>query len=211
MPSSATEPGWLSEDHWTPDEWALLMTVARRSIEHGWAYQAPLSVCVEDYPHALRQPRGCFVTLKWQGQLRGCTGNLTPSEPLVKQVADQAWRAAFGDPRFSPLTPQEWPALTLTLSILTPLRQLQVQTRDELLSRLQPGITGLVVRAGVHQATFLPSVWEQLRTPAEFVAHLLHKAGVDSSTWSEDWQWWEYRAVSWTAPADEPSAGKEPE
>jgi len=66
--------------------------------------------------------------------------------------------------------------------------------RDEadLLAQLRPGVDGLILRAGAHQGTFLPSVWEQLPRREDFLAHLKVKAGLPPDYWSDDIQVWRY-------------------
>ena len=44
-------------------------------------------------------------------------------------------------------------------------------------------VDGLVVAAGRHRATLLPSVWHQLAHPADFVAALWQKAGLAHGAW----------------------------
>ena len=55
----------------------------------------------------LMQERGAFVTLKKQGQLRGCIGYVAPMKPLALTVRDVAAMAAMRDTRFPPVTAQE--------------------------------------------------------------------------------------------------------
>jgi AmmeMemoRadiSam system protein A len=165
-----------------------LLDVARRSIEHGVTAGEPIRLDVNDYPEPLRIPRATFVTLHRQGELRGCMGALEASRPLVSDVAHNAHAAAFRDPRFAALTEAELADLEIHLSILSPLEPLPVANEPDLLRQLRPGIDGLVVRDRTHQGTFLPSVWESLNEPAEFVRQLKHKAGLPQDAWSDDWE-----------------------
>jgi len=175
---------------------ALLLDVARRSIECGVRTGAALRVDPEDYPEPLRRIRATFVTLHLDGQLRGCIGALEARRPLVEDVAHNAFAAAHSDPRFAPLTEAELAGLEIHLSILSPLEPIAVADESELLRRLRPGVDGLVLRDRTHQGTFLPSVWESLPDPREFVRQLKRKAGLPVDAWSDDWQVLRYRVES---------------
>lgn len=161
-----------------------LRDAACRSIEHGLDTGAPLSIDRASQPDALRLPGACFVTLTHQGQLRGCIGSAMAWRPLIDDVVENAFKAAFHDPRFAPVSRAEWPTLSLSLSLLTPPAPMAVSSREDLLAQLRPGIDGLILHDGAHRALFLPSVWEQLPEAEQFVGHLLRKAGLADSHWS---------------------------
>ena len=59
-------------------------------------------------------------------------------------------------------------------------------SQQDLLQQIRPGIDGLILTSGSHRGTFLPSVWESLATPEEFLSHLKLKAGLSASYWSDD-------------------------
>lgn len=172
---------------------ALLFDVARRSIRHGLETGAELPIDVEPYPPALRAWRATFVTLHVAGALRGCTGTLEATAPLVADVAHNAWRSAFRDPRFAPFDASELTGLSVSVSVLSPLEPLRVASEAALLAALRPGLDGLVLREGSASATFLPAVWKSLPTPREFVAELKRKAGLPSAHWSDSLRFERYR------------------
>lgn len=175
---------------------ACVMDTARRSIEHGLAHRTPWVVPNADSDPALAVHRASFVTLEKQHALRGCIGSLNAVRPLLEDVAHNAFAAAFEDPRFAPVTAEEWPELTLSLSILTPPRPFPVTDRNDLLNQLRPGVDGLILREGRRSATFLPSVWESLPTPQLFVEHLLRKGGWPKDSWSNHINVFRYEAES---------------
>lgn len=135
------------------------------------------------YPPELRRPAACFVTLHDGARLLGCVGLLEPSLPLVAAVADRARQAAFADPRFPPITADEFGRATIRVSVLGPSEPVQAATPAELLAALRPGVDGVAVSAPGHQATFLPEVWAQLPTPQAFLDALWHKAGLREGSW----------------------------
>lgn len=144
---------------------------------------------------ALARPGACFVTLKRQGQLRGCIGSPQAWRPLGEDVIDNAAKAAFGDPRFPPLAASELDELTLSVSVLTPPVPMRFADQADLLAQLRPRIDGLIIEDGGRRALFLPSVWEQLPDPAQFLAHLKHKAGMTPDHWSPGFKASRFQAV----------------
>ena len=189
-PTSSTEQGLA------PAQRATLLAVARRSIEQGLANGRPLAVTASDFDRELQAVRASFVTLHSLGQLRGCIGHLQAVQPLVVDVAENAFAAAFRDPRFSPLTPEEWPEIQVDLSILTAPEPLQFSDEADLIRQIHPGEDGLILQDGPHRGTFLPSVWESLPDPAEFLRHLKHKAGLAANHWSDRVEVFRYRTES---------------
>lgn len=163
-----------------------LLTLARESIQHGLDTGTALHVVASDYASELSTPRACFVTLHIAEQLRGCIGCLTTTRPLVIEVVNNAFNAAFRDPRFSPLQASEFDALHIHIEVLNPPEAMHFDSQQQLLDQLRPGIDGLVLYAGNQRGTFLPSVWESLPSAEEFLNQLKRKAGLPSDYWSDD-------------------------
>jgi len=163
-----------------------LIDLARRSIRHGLEQGRALPVDLETWPEVLRVPAATFVTLKREGRLRGCIGSLEARQPLVRDVAEHAFAAAFRDPRFPPLEPGEFDDLAISISILGEPEPLHVESEAELLAKLRPGVDGLILEEGWRRATFLPSVWESLPEPRDFLVNLKLKAGIAPEHWSDD-------------------------
>jgi AmmeMemoRadiSam system protein A len=165
----------------------VLLQLARHTIMQELGKDVPLveseSVKTALQDQCYRSFCGTFVTLKINGQLRGCIGNLTADEPLSEGVRKNAVNAAFHDPRFPPLTDKELEKVDLEVSILTEPRPLDYVDGEDLLTRLRVDIDGVIIRKGHASATFLPQVWEQLPDPEEFLEHLCMKAGLSSDAW----------------------------
>jgi AmmeMemoRadiSam system protein A len=183
----------------TESQQQQLLEIARESIQEGLERGQPLTVEVDpDTP--LASPGACFVTLKLDGQLRGCIGSLEAFRPLITDVAENAYAAAFQDPRFSPLTKPELDRLDLSLSVLTPAELMTFNSQEDLLAQLQPGIDGLILQEGNRRGTFLPSVWESLPEANRFLSHLKLKAGLPEDYWSDSVQVSRYATESFSAP-----------
>ncbi|MFW2374236.1 MAG: AmmeMemoRadiSam system protein A [Gammaproteobacteria bacterium] len=178
------------------DEKQTLLDIARQSINFGLQHHTPLPVNTEQYSQLLQQPGASFVTLHIHQQLRGCIGTLEAYQPLIKDVSDHAYAAAFHDNRFPALTEQEAQNLDIHLSILTPARAIDFHSESDLIKQLQPGIDGLILEAEYKKGTFLPSVWETLPEPKDFLNHLKIKAGLPGHYWSDDIKISRYSTIS---------------
>lgn len=172
-----------------------LLALAEDSLRHGLRTGTPLPVDPAVMPHALSAPGAVFVTLKRGGALRGCIGSPAAHRPLAIDVAENAFAAAFRDPRFEPLTEAELDGLELSIAVLTPPAAIGVDDEADLLRQLRPHVDGLIIESQGRRALFLPAVWEQLREPAVFLAHLKHKAGLPHERPAPDLKAWRFEAV----------------
>ena len=169
-----------------------LMKLAVRSIQYGFTKDKPPAVAVDTFAKELRIKRATFVTLERNGHLRGCIGSIVATRPLVQDIVENAFRAAFRDPRFPSLSPEERNGLGLSISVLTPMHALTFGDQDDLLRQLRPGHHGLLIQDGEKRAVFLPQVWEQLPDPNDFLSRLKMKAGFSEGYWSRDFKAWAF-------------------
>lgn len=188
--------GAVTDNPLNADECRTLLTVASDSITSGLSSGQPLAVDAVRYSPALQAIRATFVTLKLNGQLRGCIGTLEASRPLIVDVAQNAFAAAFRDPRFSPVAFGENVLLRTHISILSPPEAMSFASEEDLLSQIRPGIDGLILEDGPRRGTFLPAVWESLPDTATFWAHLKRKANLPEDHWSKSLKVSRYTATS---------------
>lgn len=179
-------------NHLAPTQRAELHDLARASIELALREGQLVPYTGEPCDPQLDQPSASFVTLRVGKDLRGCCGTIEPSRPLIVDVWNNAWASAFADPRFPPLTRDEWPETSLQISVLSEPERLVVRSEAELLQVLRPGRDGLILQYGSRRSTFLPAVWEQLPEPGNFVRHLKMKAGWPADFWPPDMAVWRY-------------------
>lgn len=156
----------------------------------------PSSVVVVNLPE-LAKSGATFVTLSQNGKLRGCIGSLLAHRSLQEDVQANAIAAAFRDPRFPPLSPEELPYTRIEVSLLTPPEPIHFKDEADALAQLRPGVDGVIFTAGPHRSTFLPQVWEQLPKTRLFMEHLKVKAGLPADYWAEDVQLERYRVDKW--------------
>lgn len=173
----------IQESRLSEEEGRYLVSEARQTIEGALFGKSKSSPSGKAVSPVLHERRGTFVTLTKDGQLRGCIGHIIPRESMIQGVRTNALSAAFRDPRFPPLSGGEWGRIKIEVSILTDPRPLHYSDAKDLIEKLRPGVDGVIIKQGYHQATFLPQVWEQLPKKEEFLGHLCLKAGLDGSAW----------------------------
>lgn len=162
---------------YTQEERKLLLQLAHRSIEA--ALQGRELDLMPPSPH-LGEMRGAFTTLHLDGRLRGCIGYVVPMHPLYRTVAETAQSAAFDDPRFPPVTPEEAPHLIVEISVLSPLRAIRPE-------EVVTGVHGLIVTKGGRRGLLLPQVpleWNWNRET--FLSQTCLKAGLPPDAWMQD-------------------------
>jgi AmmeMemoRadiSam system protein A len=162
-------------------------TSEEKKILHELAFSAIRSRCMGDPmpPLAvesprLMEPRAAFVCIHKGKDLRGCIGMIEARAPLVDTIKRMAVEAAFGDPRFCALVPEELDEIDLEISVLTPLQLI----RDP--SEVEIGKHGLYIRKGFSSGLLLPQVateqgWNQM----QFLEWTCKKAGLSKNAWRD--------------------------
>ncbi|MDD3144380.1 MAG: AmmeMemoRadiSam system protein A [Candidatus Cloacimonetes bacterium] len=158
----------------TDEQKKILLRLARAAIASRFTH-SPLEL--PDDPE-FQARRGLFVTLHSQGDLRGCIGLIEARRTIAEEVVHMARSAAFDDPRFPPLRPEELDKIRLEISILSEM----IPVED--ISGIVIGRDGLLLRQGFHSGVFLPQVpvewnWD-LKT---YLTQLCRKAGLPDGAW----------------------------
>jgi AmmeMemoRadiSam system protein A len=155
-----------------------LHEIARQSIAAGLQGQPPAPL--QGLSGILQEPRGAFVTVHLRGHLRGCIGLIEAVKPLAETIQEMALAAAFRDPRFPPLTAEEFKDSDIEISVLTPMRL--TKNIDE----IQVGVHGLMIEKGHHRGLLLPQVATEYKWDRNtFLDHTCLKAGLPPGTWND--------------------------
>jgi len=174
-PSSVDKNG---VETYTDEEKSFLKRVARKSIEN--AVKGARFPDLSPPTKRLSEKRGVFVTLKKDGELRGCIGYIQALKPLVDAVREMARAAAVDDTRFLPVTPDEMDDLEIEITVLSPL-VLVKEIVDILVGR-----HGLLIKHGFQSGVLLPQVAVEHEWDREtFLAETCIKAGLPPDTWKE--------------------------
>ena len=176
-PAAQASNGSLSQE-----DKKVLLSLARKTILYAMEKRRmpepeELGVTCSE---AVKVPRAAFVTLKKQGQLRGCVGDIFPQRPLYKSVITNAIYAAFADRRFTPLQKDECAQIKIEISALTPPSPVASA------QAIRIGTDGMVMNKGGRSAVFLPQVapeqgWDLETT----LANLSMKAGLAPDAWKD--------------------------
>jgi AmmeMemoRadiSam system protein A len=157
---------------------ASLLNLARKTLEDHFN-QDSIPDFQTDCPELL-EPKGAFVTLNKEGDLRGCIGQLDPDRELFRVVQHCSLSAAFGDPRFPPVQPEELDGLNIEISVLTPFR------RVENIEEISVGRHGLYIVQGHFRGLLLPQVAREYGWDREtFLQQTCYKAGLNESAWKD--------------------------
>ena len=169
----------------TPLEGGGLVRLARAAIEDRLEPRDAVGAVLRALAMTagLTAPRAVFVTLQQPAPdgrraLRGCIGSTEADTPAHDAVVDAAVQAAFHDPRFSPLTVEEYASIVVSVSALTPAGP--VASVDAIV----PGEDGLILEHRLGRAVFLPEVAAELGWSREQLLHrLCRKAGLADGAW----------------------------
>ncbi len=166
-----------------------LLSLARRSLEAHFRGE-PLPRLGSDRAEAFGGARALFVTLREDGDLRGCIGTLSPDGDLARTVPQFALRAAFEDPRFPSLDPAELPFLEIEISVLSPPER--VADQDE----IEIGRDGLILEARGRSGLLLPQVATEFGFDRRrFLEELSRKAGLPPDAWEDpEARLWRFQA-----------------
>lgn len=172
----------------------VLLRIAKSVIISAFdnSYMFDNVALLEKYPF-LKKAGAAFITLKFDHNLRGCIGSIVAHRSLYEDIANNAASAAFNDPRFHPLHVNELPHINLEVSVLTQPEILEYKDFHDLLEKVVPYVDGLILNYNGHQGTFLPQVWEELKTPKQFLEHLSNKAGLGSDVYDKHPTIYRYR------------------
>lgn len=180
---AAADPTYRGQPLNRPEQ-QVLLSLARRTILAKLTGDDLPEVPL--YSDRLLEPGGCFVTLNQKGARRGTVGSIAAKDSLAATVQRHAIAVATEDKHFAPLTLEELPAVTLSISVLTPPRRLEWKAPQDLLEQLQPGIHGVLLTYDDRQrATFLPQVWAEAPTKESFLNGLCRRAGAPQDAWRD--------------------------
>jgi AmmeMemoRadiSam system protein B/AmmeMemoRadiSam system protein A len=161
------------------DEKKHLHHMVKETIKSRLAGKSPPDFKVDS--QTLKELRGAFVSLHKEGILRGCIGHIKADRPLDEIIKKMSVAAAFEDPRFPPLTREEFDKVDIEISVLTPFKR--ISDIDE----IEVGKHGLYMVKGFYLGILLPQVateygWDRV----SFLEHTCTKAGLPKNAWKEN-------------------------
>ena len=165
----------------TKEVQGLILLVARETLNSLFEKDTHFTnIDYNVYPQLTRRNAGAFVTLKENGNLRGCIGYLSSPDMLVDTVRDAAKQAATSDPRFNPVTEEELSKINIEVSVLSPAMPLNSY------SDIKIGEHGLLLDDSFNRAVLLPQVaTENNFSIPQFLTALCEKAGMNPYAWEQ--------------------------
>ena len=148
------------------------VTLARETIEN-YVKTGRMYETFELMPRELTEERaGVFVSIKKQGQLRGCIGTISPvTENIGEEIRTNAVSAATRDPRFSAIEEEELPFLEYSVDVLAQAEE--IESADE----LDPAKYGVIVSMGWKRGLLLPDL-EGIDDAETQISIAMRKAGI---------------------------------
>jgi AmmeMemoRadiSam system protein B/AmmeMemoRadiSam system protein A len=158
-----------------------LLQIARNTIKTYLQESLSASVDIESLSTALTSKAGAFVTLKKEGELRGCIGHFEADKPLYKIVQQMAVAAATQDYRFDAVSLSEMKQIDIEISVLSPMQKITN------VNNIRLGVDGIYIKKGSRSGTFLPQVATETHwNLEEFLGHCARdKAGIGWDGWKE--------------------------
>ncbi|MBM4054764.1 MAG: AmmeMemoRadiSam system protein B [Planctomycetes bacterium] len=161
----------------------ILLSLARNTLETytNTGASPKIDILLFTQTPRLLEKYGVFVTLKKQGQLRGCIGYILPKKPLYQAVVENTINSSANDNRFIPVNREEINDIDIEISVLSQPKK--ITGPDEFIV----GKEGIVIRKGYANAVFLPHVateqgWDKTAT----LQHLCRKAGLPVDAWQDN-------------------------
>jgi MEMO1 family protein len=167
--------------HLSDDEKVILLKTVRKTINDFIISNKVEQISITNFSPNLQCGLGAFVTLKEKGQLRGCIGNFKPGQPLIKTIQDMAISSSTQDYRFAPVDATEIPLLEIEISVLTPMKKIN------LIDEIELGKHGIYIKKGNNAGTFLPQVATETKwNKEEFLGHCARdKAFIGWDGWKD--------------------------
>ncbi|MDP1622298.1 MAG: AmmeMemoRadiSam system protein B [Bacteroidales bacterium] len=167
--------------NFTRNDKIKLLKIARGTIE-----KYIRDRCIPDddpatYSDNLKVHAGAFVSLKMDGELRGCIGRFSSNIPLYRLIREMAVSSSTEDSRFEPLKVREIDQVEIEISVLSPMKK--INSTDEIIL----GKHGIYIKKGNASGTFLPQVAIETGWDLEqFLGHCARdKAGIGWKGWQE--------------------------
>lgn len=168
-----------------------LLKLARKTIAGYFNEENSTENYVKDFSDEIfKEICGAFVTIHSNRRLRGCIGNIKGVKSIPETVVEMSRASAFRDPRFPPLSREEFENVDLEISIMSPIEEV----RD--ISEIVIGRDGLIISNGIRSGLLLPQVaTEQNWDLGQFLENTCYKAGLPADAW----QWKDTRIEKFSA------------
>ncbi len=154
------------------DKESEYVKLARSALENYVSSRKKINVPSDISPDLKSKKAGVFVSLKKDGELRGCIGTIEAVEnSIAEEIIRNAIQAGTQDPRFYPVEKNELDKLIYSVDILGEPEHV------ENISILDPKKYGVIVESGFRKGLLLPNL-EGVSTVEEQIDIALNKANI---------------------------------
>jgi hypothetical protein len=154
------------------NEKKYITNLARKAVEEYIVSGNEPEVKEEELPDILKKKAGAFVTLKKNGNLRGCMGTFRPVQKnAAYEIISNAMTAAENDPRFPEVKKEELKEIKISVDILSEPEEVSDK------SMLDPKKYGILVKGGHQTGLLLPDL-EGIETADKQLNIAKRKAGL---------------------------------
>lgn len=148
--------------------------LARENIENFVKTDKKIDLPPDLPKEMVKNRAGVFVSIKKNGQLRGCIGTISPTQnSIAEEILQNSISAAAHDPRFSPIVPEELKDLTISVDVLFPPEPIKER------SELNVFKYGVIVSCGGRRGLLLPNL-EGVDTIEKQISIALQKGGIST-------------------------------
>ncbi|WP_028830017.1 AmmeMemoRadiSam system protein A [Proteocatella sphenisci] len=156
----------------TGDEYVSL---ARRSLDFYFKNNKKFIPQRKEWSELFSRRNGVFVSIKLEGALRGCIGTIAPTtDSVAQEIVQNAISAATQDPRFAPMTYEEFVRCDISVDVL-------LEAEPTSYEGLDPKKYGVIVSRGSRKGLLLPNL-EGVDTVEYQLSIALRKAGIPENS-----------------------------
>lgn len=161
------------------DQKIKLLKLARKTISENLGNDKFEGPAMDEFTDNIYKTKcGAFVTIHIKGALRGCIGYIEGIKSIPETVIDMSKASAFRDPRFPPLTKDEYDNIDIEISVLSPIEEVKN------VSEIVIGRDGLIISSRGRSGLLLPQVaTENNWNLTQFLEHTCYKAGLPADSW----------------------------
>jgi len=161
---------------------SLLLKIVRESITE--VFEAHHTIdkdqLLKEHP-VLNEPLASFVSIYIDNELKAQAGSVSPSSSLLEGIIHHAKLAAFQDTKNAPLKVSEYLQVSIELSLLTPVQELNYTSLEEIQNQVNVNKDGLCIIIDGKETSLLPQMWSCFPSFDLFFSQLLHKASLNDS------------------------------
>ena len=160
-----------------------ILRIARKTLREFVENKQTFEMNEEDLPDYFEEEKGVFVTLKKDGELRGCMGLPYPDKKFLEALI-RASCSVTRDPRFKNLEKEELDHIDIEVTVLSKPEEIEVSNLQEAEEEIEIGEHGLILEKGGSSGLLLPQVApDNAFDVEEFLEALSRKAGLSKESW----------------------------